>query len=380
MLHLVPLNLLNRSLRLRFYNGFFNLSAKAAKVIVGLGEFCYNHAFIAISPNFKQRRHIMINIFIRRNGLIVRESLHLSDEKVKILQEHDKILWIDLFQPSSEEVNYISYTYNLEVPTKEEREEIEQSARYWEDSGSITINTYFLVRSLEAELRNETITFLLCKNILFTLRYSEFRVFDEIQQIVLATPKVFEDGFDLLGKIFEIRVEKDADLLESVAKNTRTLRKRVFNSSVINYDEMLEDFSSLQELNMSVRDSLFDKRRAITALLKSDKADSEVKRNMGIVLKDLNSLVEFTTANMYALDNIQTILTNQINIEQNKTIKLFTVVTVAMMPPTLIGTIYGMNFDNMPELHLDFSYPVVLVIMILSTIFPIIYFKKKGWI
>lgn len=322
----------------------------------------------------------MINIFIRRNGLIVRESLHLSDEKVKILQEHDKILWIDLFQPSSEEVNYISYTYNLEVPTKEEREEIEQSARYWEDSGSITINTYYLVRSLEAELRNETITFLLCKNILFTLRYSEFRVFDEIQQIVLATPKVFEDGFDLLGKIFEIRVEKDADLLESVAKNTRTLRKRVFNSSVINYDEMLEDFSSLQELNMSVRDSLFDKRRAITALLKSDKADSEVKRNMGIVLKDLNSLVEFTTANMYALDNIQTILTNQINIEQNKTIKLFTVVTVAMMPPTLIGTIYGMNFDNMPELHLDFSYPVVLVIMILSTIFPIIYFKKKGWI
>ena len=236
------------------------------------------------------------------------------------------------------------------------------------------------MRSLEAELRNETITFLLCKNILFTLRYSEFRVFDEIQQIVLATPKVFEDGFDLLGKIFEIRVEKDADLLESVAKNTRTLRKRVFNSSVINYDEMLEDFSSLQELNMSVRDSLFDKRRAITALLKSDKADSEVKRNMGIVLKDLNSLVEFTTANMYALDNIQTILTNQINIEQNKTIKLFTVVTVAMMPPTLIGTIYGMNFDNMPELHLDFSYPVVLVIMILSTIFPIIYFKKKGWI
>ena len=322
----------------------------------------------------------MINIFIRRNGLIVRESLHLSDEKVKILQEHDKILWIDLFQPSSEEVNYISYTYNLEVPTKEEREEIEQSARYWEDSGSITINTYFLVRSLEAELRNETITFLLCKNILFTLRYSEFRVFDEIQQIVLATPKVFEDGFDLLGKIFEIRVEKDADLLESVAKNTRTLRKRVFNSSVINYDEMLEDFSSLQGVDMSVRDSLFDKRRAITALLKSDKADSEVKRNMGIVLKDLNSLVEFTTANMYALDNIQTILTNQINIEQNKTIKLFTVVTVAMMPPTLIGTIYGMNFDNMPELHLDFSYPVVLVIMILSTIFPIIYFKKKGWI
>ncbi|TLD93929.1 magnesium/cobalt transporter CorA [Helicobacter magdeburgensis] len=322
----------------------------------------------------------MINIFVRRNGLIVRESLLLNDTSAAILKEQDKILWIDLFHPSTDEVNHISKTYNLEIPTKEEREEIEQSARYWEDSGSITINTYFLVRSLESELHNETITFLLCKNILFTLRYSEFRVFDEIQQIVLATPRVFEDGFDLIGKIFEIRVEKDADLLESAAKNTRALRKRVFNSQVINYDEMLEELSSLQELNMSVRDSLFDKRRAITAILKSDKADSDMKKNITIVLKDLNSLVEFTAVNMHALDNIQTILTNQINIEQNKTIKLFTVVTVAMMPPTLIGTIYGMNFDYMPETHWDFAYPVVLVIMILSTIFPIIYFKKKGWI
>lgn len=327
----------------------------------------------------------MINVFIRRTGSIVRENLHLynqqtNSKQINMLQEQDKILWIDLFQPSSEEVNYISEKYRLDVPTKEEREEIEQSARYWEDSRSITINTYFLMRYSESELHNETITFLLCKNILFTIRYSEFRVFDEIQQIVLATPKVFEDGFDLIGKIFEIRVEKDADLLESAGENTRALRKRVFNSQVLDYEDILESLASLQELNMSVRDSLFDKRRAITAILKSDKADSDVKKNITIVLKDLNSLVEFTTVNMNALDNIQTILTNQINIEQNKTIKLFTVVTVAMMPPTLIGTIYGMNFDYMPETHWEFAYPVIIIIMILSTIVPIIYFRKKGWI
>lgn len=327
----------------------------------------------------------MINVFIRRTGSIVRENLHLYDQQtnskqVNMLQEQDKILWIDLFQPSSDEVNYISEKYRLDVPTKEEREEIEQSARYWEDSRSITINTYFLMRYSESELHNETITFLLCNNILFTIRYSEFRVFDEIQQIVLATPKVFEDGFDLIGKIFEIRVEKDADLLESAGENTRALRKRVFNSQVLDYECILGSLASLQELNMSVRDSLFDKRRAITAILKSDKADSDVKKNITIVLKDLNSLVEFTTVNMNALDNIQTILTNQINIEQNKTIKLFTVVTVAMMPPTLIGTIYGMNFDYMPETHWEFAYPIVIVIMILSTIVPIIYFRKKGWI
>ncbi|WP_394949747.1 magnesium/cobalt transporter CorA [uncultured Helicobacter sp.] len=314
-----------------------------------------------------------MNVFLKRNGLVVRQELdttkHISEQ----------ILWIDLFKPTSVEVDYIANTYHLDIPTKEEREEIEQSARYWEDSGSITINTYFLVRT-QQNLVNETITFILHKNILFTIRYSELKVFEEIQQIVLASPKIFEDGFDLVSKMFEARVEKDADLLESVAKETRILRKNVFNEELIDYKQMLESLSNLQELNMSVRDSLFDKRRAITAMLRSNKPDSEIKQNLTIVLKDLNSLVEFNTVNMHALDNIQTILTNQINIEQNKTIKLFTVVTVAMMPPTLIGTIYGMNFDHMPETHLEYAYPVVLVIMILSTIFPIVYFKKKGWL
>ena len=118
----------------------------------------------------------------------------------------------------------------------------------------------------------------------------------------------------------------------------------------------------------------------MTALLKSDKVDVDVKKNLTIVLKDLNSLVEFTTTNMNALDNIQSLFTNQINIEQNRTIKIFTVVTVAMMPPTLIGTIYGMNFTHMPELELQMAYPVVLAVMIISTIIPVIYFKKRGWL
>ena len=143
---------------------------------------------------------------------------------------------------------------------------------------------------------------------------------------------------------------------------------------------MLKGISSLQELNMRVRDSLFDKRRAITSLIKSDKIDSDIKRNLTIVLKDLNSLVEFNVSQLNVLDNIQTILASQINIEQNKIIKLFTVATVAMMPPTLIGTIYGMNFEIMPELKWDYGYPLAVLVMIISTILPLIAFKKKGWL
>lgn len=318
-----------------------------------------------------------MNVFLKKDGFVSKQSIDVTPD----LRFSEQVLWIDLLKPTSAEIHYISNMYNLDIPTKEEREEIEESARYWEDSGSITSNTYFLVRDNDGELINETVTFILHKQTLFTIRYNEFRVFDEIQQVVLASPKIFEDGFDLLAKMFEARVEKDADLLESVVKETRTLRKNVLSSEeVTDYNGALGEISNLQELNMSVRDSLFDKRRAITAILKSSKPDPDVKKTLTIVLKDLNSLVDFTTANMNALDNIQTILTSQINIEQNKTIKLFTVVTVAMMPPTLIGTVYGMNFENMPELQWEYSYPVVLLVMLLSTIFPIVYFKKKGWL
>ncbi|WP_299549733.1 magnesium/cobalt transporter CorA [uncultured Helicobacter sp.] len=318
----------------------------------------------------------MLNLFIKRNGMVVRESI----QSVEAIDASSDVLWIDLLHPSTQEIAYISKTYLLDIPTKEEREEIEESARYWEDSESVTINTYFLTRPNEENiLHNETITFLLTHNILFTVRYSEFKVFDEIQQRVLASPKNFEDGFDLISKIFELRVEKDADMLESIAKQTRLLRRAVVFDKKLG-DDILENLSILQEMHLSLRDSLFDKRLAITALLRTNKADSEVKKDLGIVLKDINSLVEFTNVNMNILDNIQTLFSSQINIEQNKTIKIFTVVTVAMMPPTLISTIYGMNFKYMPELEWTYSYPIVLGVMIISTVLPILYFKKKKWL
>lgn len=319
----------------------------------------------------------MMNIFIKKNIFVVRENFN---DSTQIDLKNTQILWIDLLHPTADEVAYISKAYDLDIPTKEEREEIEQSARYWEDNSSITINSYFLMRTAQLELKNETVTFLLYNDILFTIRYGDFKVFDEIQKRVLANPKNFENGADIFSKIYEVRVEKDADMLENVGLETKILRKEVFNKDQSDYNSILQRLSNLQEINMSVRDSLFDKRRAITALLKSEKVNSVIQKDMNIVLKDLNSLVEFTTVNMNILDNVQSLFTNQINIEQNKIIKLFTVATMAMMPPTLIGTIYGMNFRNMPELNWDLGYPLAVCVMIVSTILPVLYFKKKKWL
>ncbi|EIO8279025.1 magnesium/cobalt transporter CorA [Campylobacter coli] len=327
----------------------------------------------------------MLYIYIKtQNALVQRINFNLDSQELP-----QNILWIDLLHPSVAEIAFISSEFNLEFPTKEEREEIELSAKYWEDNATITINAHFLVRDLKSDeedrnlikLRTEIVTFATAKNILFTIRYNEFSTFEEIQARILASPKNFEDGFDIIDKMFEVRVEKDADLLEWIDKEARRLRITVLEKKdEYSYDEMLKDISSLQELNMRVRDSLFDKRRAMTSLLKSDKIDRDIKQNLTIVLKDLNSLVEFSVSQLNVLDNIQTILASQVNIEQNKIIKLFTVATVAMMPPTLIGTIYGMNFKFMPELELHYAYPIVLVVMIISIIVPVIVFKKKGWL
>ncbi|HDZ5301963.1 TPA: magnesium/cobalt transporter CorA [Campylobacter jejuni] len=327
----------------------------------------------------------MLYIYIKtQNALVQRINFNLDSQELP-----QNILWIDLLHPSAAEIAFISSEFNLEFPTKEEREEIELSAKYWEDNATITINAHFLVRDLKSDeedrnlikLRTEIVTFATAKNILFTIRYNEFSTFEEIQARILASPKNFEDGFDIIDKMFEVRVEKDADLLEWIDKESRRLRTSVLEKKdEYSYDEMLKDISSLQELNMRVRDSLFDKRRAMTSLLKSDKIDKDIKQNLTIVLKDLNSLVEFSVSQLNILDNIQTILASQINIEQNKVIKIFTVATVAMMPPTLIGTVYGMNFKFMPELELHYAYPIVLGVMVISIILPLVVFKKKGWL
>lgn len=319
----------------------------------------------------------MMNVFFKQNNVVRRESVN---DVADIILPQGVILWIDLLHPTPIEISYIAKTYTLDIPTKEEREEIEESARYSEDEQSITINTYFLMRNNEMDLHNETVTFILFQGILFTIRYADFKVFGEIQQSVLTSPKSFEDGFDLLSKIFEVRVEQDADMIEGAAQLTKLLRKSVFEQDSQSHTIYLTKLSNLQELNMSVRDSLFDKRRAITMLLKSNKVESDIKKDLSIVLKDLNSIVDFTTANLTVLDNTQSLFTSQINIEQNKIIKLFTVVTMAMMPPTLIGTIYGMNFEHMPELQWRYGYILTIGMMIISTVIPIIYFKKKGWL
>ncbi|MBZ7991976.1 MULTISPECIES: magnesium/cobalt transporter CorA [unclassified Campylobacter] len=319
----------------------------------------------------------MLFVYYKDNLNVLKRTININEEIP------ENTLWVDLFNFNLDEIAYIENNFNIKIPNDDEKYNIEESARYWEEQDTITINNVFLNKDAlnQTTTTKDTITFLLNKKVLFTIRAREIPTFASVENIILANPTHYKSGYEILSEIFDMRVDKDGDVLEWIDKISRLLKTEILEQkNALDYDFYLAKISNLQDLNMQIRYSLFEKKKTLSSLIKSDKIGVHIKENLDIILKDLNSLIDFSLSQLGILDNIQTILTSKIDIEQNKIIKLFTVVTVAMMPPTLIGTIYGMNFENMPELKFQYGYFITLSLMIISTIIPIIFFKKKRWL
>lgn len=319
----------------------------------------------------------MITVYQHNNSSF--DTAPLSD-----INELDKIVWIDILLPKEEEIKHIEKLFDIKLPTKHEREEIELSSRYLEDNRSIKINSYFFVSFFFVESAkshyNESVSFVLQDNILFTVRDSELQTFDMMSKMLLSNPKELLSGYDIFMQIFDIRIDRDADLLEYASRESDEIRKKLLWEQDGHSIDLLRKISTLQEFTQKVRQSVFDKRRILTALVKSPKLSQPIKQEISIMMKDLNSLVEFITIDGNTLDNLQNLFLAQTNIEQNKIIKLFTVASVVLMPPTLVASIYGMNFHFMPELDWHIGYPFSLGLMVITGIIPLVYFRKKKWL
>jgi magnesium transporter len=304
----------------------------------------------------------------------IEESLDIITDEMK-----RNVIWIDMHQPSIKEKNFIEKNFDIVFPTKQESEEIEISSRYWEESNKIEINSYFLV-SNELTPKNETVSFILHNKLLISIRYINLKTFDEMNKKFKASPKDYKDGFDIFCHIIDIRIDADADIIEKLSRDITNLRKFVFTDYKNDDEEILEKISAFEDLNMKIRENLTDKQRILTAFLKSSKLCDKLKSDIQIMLKDIKSLIDYTEFNFERLDYLQNIFLGVLSIEQNKVIKMFTIVNVIFLPPTLIASIYGMNFDFIPELHWDYGYAVSVVLMLISSVLPLYIFKKKGWI
>jgi magnesium transporter len=317
----------------------------------------------------------MIKCFIKNeNAIALIDTMSELDGDII-----EKVIWVDMFLPNYEEIVFIENTFGIKFPTKQETEEIEISSRYWEESDKIEINSYFLVSSNQNSY-NETVSFILYKNLLISIRYASLYTFDEFNRKIFATPKQFDSGFDIFCNLIDIRIDADADIIEKLSKDITRLRKHVFTDYTNDDEEILEKISSCEDLNMQIRENLNDKQRIMSAFLKSNKYKASLKSDVTIMLKDIKSLIDYTDFNFERLDYLQNIFVGILSIEQNKVIKIFTIVNVIFLPPTLIASIYGMNFRLFPELQWHYGYLFSIFLMVCSSILPIYIFKRKGLI
>ena len=282
-----------------------------------------------------------------------------------------------MISPTLQEVKTVENIFSIEFPTKQESEEIELSSRYWEEGNRIEINSYFLINDKKDPV-NETVSFILQDDLLISVRYKKLASFDASIKKLLSSPREYRTGYSIFSQIIDIRIDTDADIIEELNRDIAAIRKQAFNDDVENED-LLEQMSTFENLNMKIRENLTDKQRILNSLLKSQKI-TEDKSELPIMLKDIRSLIDHTNFNFERIDYLQNIFIGLLSVEQNKVIKIFTIVNVIFLPPTLIASIYGMNFDIMPELNWEYGYLFSIGVMILAAVTPLIIFKKKGWI
>jgi magnesium transporter len=314
----------------------------------------------------------MIRIFYRQGDKI------LKDNDVKRLDLLTNIMWVDMQAPTNEEEEWIESKTKISIQTPQEITEIESSSRYFERNNEITANSNFL-RLENGQYEKHAVSFIIKESILYTYRQADLSTFADVVRKMKANSEMFTSGFDVLMSLQETRIDLEADLIERVS-NEITVFSRTLSTDRNPNSEFLLDITDLQESTMMLRESMIDKQRVLSNLLKSSLFPEDRKFRLRIIIKDIQSLIEYSVFNFERLEFLQNTLTGLINLEQNKVLKRFTVFSIAFLPPTLISGMFGMNFNNIPGSNQPFGFFVCIFAMIISSSAVLLGFKKKGWI
>ncbi len=306
-----------------------------------------------------------------------------DNEKIKVartisaLKQLDKkdIIWIDLLDVSDKTEDTLEGFLKIDIQEDEEMEEIEMSSRYIQTDDSIVANSNFLHANFDVE----PVNFILKNSILVTSHDNELGSFNETVKRMFVNARNFPTGFHVLVALMETRVERDADMIEDTTDLITELSTTINASDHVDQDILIQ-IKNLQEKVTILRQNIMDKQRVISNFLKCDFFPEELQPRLTMVIKDINSLFEYTRFGFDRLDYLQDTFLGLVNIEQNKIIKIFTVVNIIFLPPTLIASMYGMNFKVMPELEWTFGYPFSIGLMIVFTLIVLLIFKLKKWL
>ncbi|MBO6169162.1 MAG: magnesium and cobalt transport protein CorA [Bacteroidales bacterium] len=314
----------------------------------------------------------MIRIFYRSGGEIL---LAQSEKKFAAIGK-ENVLWIDLISPSGEEKRATESFLDVEIQSRAQAEEIESSSRFSEDDKAIYANTNFLSPA-DDEMLMDPVSFILTDRILATLREIPLRSFDTLQRKIQALPDQFPDGFTVFVEIMDKRVDLDADIVELISKDVSQFSKRINQQEDIN-EEFLLDINQLQENAMFVRENVVDKQRLISNIVKSKRCpkNSDLREDLSVILQDIASLINHTNFAFERLEYLQDTVVGLINLEQNRIMKIFTLISLLLMPATLVASFYGMNV-TLPFAEKWWAWIAIALVMVFLVFSIWLIFKHK---
>jgi magnesium transporter len=298
--------------------------------------------------------------------------------------------WIDLVDPTKEEEHAVEEAVGVGIPTREEMREIETSSQVYREGDAVIMTVRVVKREVSGVATLTDATFILTPRNLVTVRYVETKPFSIFCARTDKNGGHLDSLEGILIGILEAIVDRAADILEEIGLGLDTISEIIFhqtegpNPSIVSADlrTTIQRIGRSGDLASKVRESLHSLNRAVSFLRTTEKPElnPDLTARITTLHGDIQSLLDH---NMYLASNTQFLLDSTlglINIQQNAIIKIFSVAAVIFLPPTLIASIYGMNFEHMPELKWLLGYPAALGLMVLSAILPYLYFKRRGWL
>ena len=306
--------------------------------------------------------------------------------------------WLDLVEPTDAEEATVEAALGIDIPTRGELAEIEASSRLYQDDGAAFMTANLIRRGEEDRPESSPVTFIIKGSQLVTIRYHHPQAFPVYVKQAMKPQTTAMSGWGVLISLIEAVVDRGADHLERVSLIVDETSKQVFDTSFLrpqktmkrkkpkNLELLLGKVGEEGDFTSKMRESLVSLARmtafmqAVIDQMKVTKEVRESKARIKVVQRDIASLSDHAGYLTGKISFLLDAVLGMISIEQNGIIKIFSIASVIFLPPTLVASLYGMNFRNMPELGWDYGYPLAIALMILSAVIPIYYFRRKGWL
>lgn len=319
----------------------------------------------------------MITSYLKENNSIVKTEEYIINEST---------LWIDLFNITDEERTLIKTSLNIEIPTLKDISQIEISERLYTENDALYLTITELANKEAKFPETHSIVFILHKNYLITVRYVDLISFNDCIAKFAKQLTYKYSAEHVLFMLLRNMVTKLSNVVQSVSMDIDDYGRLILDNNIndlrIDHTNVLKKIGQKGDLLSKSRECLFSLTMAIQYILKSPQItqNKSSKDLLDTLSRDVDSIINFSQFISSEIARTLDAALGMIAIEQNNIIKIFSLVTIFFLPPTLIASIYGMNFEVMPELKSPYGYPIALLLMLLSIIIPYKYFKKKKWL